>query len=290
LIFVNWREGISPTMGSERPATMESRLPGTPATRAAKAAPVTCAMCGSASPDRLYRTTTEGTACEHCLLDAKKQIAGFAANPYELFVESLAAALDLREHETGLHSKRVAVNTVLLARQLYPNPEDLRGIYWGSLLHDIGKIGVPDSILFKHGRLSADEWAIMRRHPDHGYRILEKVPELAVAGRIVLCHEERYDGSGYPQGLKGDAIPLPARLFAVIDTLDAMTFDRPYRRAMSFDDAKSEIAGLSGRQFDPVAVEAFLNAAPTLREVTSLEHRLPVGVAAGQNESLPKVS
>lgn len=237
--------------------------------------PVSCITCGSAAPERLYATTREGPACEHCLLDARKQIAGLAGNPYEAFVESLAAALDLREHETGLHSKRVALNTLLIARELYSKADELREIYWGSLLHDIGKIGVPDSILLKHGRLSKAEWAIMRQHPEHGHRILEKLPILARAAEIVLCHEERYDGSGYPRGLKGDAIPLPARLFAVIDALDAMTFDRPYRRAVPFDKAKAEILRMSGRQFDPVAVAAFLEVAASLREIVVVEYRLP---------------
>jgi len=262
---------------------MDRHFSSTPRSSPEKVAPLACARCGSASPERLYATTPEGPACEQCLLDAKKQIAGFAANPYEMFVESLAAALDLREHETGLHSKRVAVHTVLLARQLYSKADDLRGIYWGSLLHDLGKIGVPDSILLKHGRLSAAEWAIMREHPEHGYRILERIPELAVASKIVLYHEERYDGSGYPHGLKGDAIPLPARLFAVIDTLDAMTFDRPYRRAVPFDDAKAEVMKMSGKQFDPRVIEAFLEAEPALREIASLEHHSSRDLAGGQN-------
>ena len=106
---------------------------------------------------------------------------------------------------------------------------------------------MPDSILLNAGRLSEDEWKIMQQHPEHGYRILEKIPFLALACRIVLCHEERYDGSGYPSHLKGDEIPLPARLFAVIDTLDAMTFDRPYRKALPFDEARQEIVAMSGR-------------------------------------------
>ncbi len=234
-----------------------------------------CTACGSAAPNRLYVTTLARSICEHCLLDAKRQLIGLEGNPYESFVESLAAALDLREHETGLHSKRVALNTLLLARDFYSDPDSLREIYWGSLLHDIGKIGVPDSILLKHGRLSKAEWEVMRQHPEHGYRILEKIPVLALAGKIVLCHEERYDGSGYPSGLRGDAIPMPARLFAVIDTLDAMSFDRPYRKAVPFDRAKAEIIRGSGSQFDPRAVAAFLKVEEHLREITSLELRLP---------------
>ncbi|HZP93057.1 MAG TPA: HD-GYP domain-containing protein [Burkholderiales bacterium] len=227
--------------------------------------------CGSAAADRLYTAPLDRRTCEHCLLDARKRKAGLRDNPYESFVESLAAALDLRERETGLHSKRVAAHTLLLAMEFYRDPDELHEIYWGSLLHDIGKIGVPDAILLKPHQLSAEEWKVMRLHPENGYRILQNISFLALAAQIVLCHEERFDGSGYPAGLKGDRIPLPARLFAVIDTLDAMTFDRPYRKAMPFDDAKKEIVRMSGSQFDPLAVDAFLRAEEPLREATSLE-------------------
>lgn len=239
-----------------------------------RTAAAACAECGSTAPDRLYVSALDRSTCEHCLLDARKRLIGVLGGPYELLVESLAAALDLREHETGLHSKRVALHTLILARQFYIDAEELREIYWGSLLHDIGKIGVPDSILLKRGRLSEEEWKIMRQHPEQGSRILEKIPILALACRIVLCHEERYDGSGYPSHLKGDEIPLPARLFAVIDTLDAMTFDRPYRKALPFDEARDEIVGKSGSQFDPQAVEAFLRVQDLLREMAALESRL----------------
>lgn len=232
-----------------------------------------CSECGSTAPDRLYASAAERSTCEHCLLDARKRHVGLAAGPYDLFVESLAAALDLREHETGLHSKRVALHTLVLARQFYADVDELREIYWGALLHDIGKIGVPDSILLKAGRLSESEWQIMQQHPEHGYRILENIPILALACRIVLSHEERYDGSGYPAHLKGDQIPMPARLFAVIDTLDAMTFDRPYRKALPFDSAREEIVRMTGKQFDPQAVEAFLTVEDMLREMTTLESR-----------------
>lgn len=209
--------------------------------------------------------------CEHCFLDARKSLVGLAGDPYELFVESLAEALDLREQETGLHSKRVAAHTLLLARHFYRETGDLREVYWGSLLHDIGKIGVPDAVLLKPGSLTAEEWRIMKRHPRNGHAILQKLTYLSMAADIVLCHEERYDGSGYPSGLKGDRIPLPARLFAVIDTLDAMTFDRPYRKAVPFDAAKAEILRMAGSQFDPRAVETFLQEEDALREMTVLE-------------------
>ncbi|HEU0187510.1 MAG TPA: HD domain-containing phosphohydrolase [Gallionellaceae bacterium] len=216
---------------------------------------------------------TDSLACEHCMLNSRKQLAGLVdIHPYEEFAESLAAALDLRERETGLHSKRVAAHTLLLARHHYADAMTLREIYWGSLLHDIGKIGVPDAILLKPGNLSEDEWKFMRLHPEHGNAILEKLHFFSLAAQIVLCHEERYDGSGYPQALKADSIPLPARLFAVIDTLDAMTFDRSYRKALPFDAAKAEIVRMSGSQFDPLAVDTFLREENLLREMTMLDY------------------
>lgn len=191
--------------------------------------------------------------------------------PYEQLVESLAAALDLRERETGLHSKRVACHTLVLAKRFYTDSRMLRQVYWGSLLHDIGKIGVPDAILLKAGRLTDEEWEIMRRHPGAGHDILAQVPHLSPAADIVFCHEERFDGSGYPRSLQGDAIPLPARLFAVIDTLDAITSNRPYRQGLDFDTAKSEIVNMSGSQFDPAAVEVFLAEEERLREMVALQ-------------------
>lgn len=232
-----------------------------------------CSVCGTASWERQYHRHEPHLTCEHCLLESRKRVAGLGdVHPYEEFAESLALALDLREHETGLHSKRVASHTLLLARHHYDNPATLREIYWGSLLHDIGKIGVPDSILLKPGQLTEAEWEVMRLHPEHGSGMLEKLPFFSLAAQIVLCHEERYDGSGYPRALQGDAIPLPARLFAVIDTLDAMTFDRPYRDALPFDAAKAEIVKMGGRQFDPAAVEVFLAEEELLREMTTLDY------------------
>lgn len=233
-----------------------------------------CGTCGTRARDRQYhRSATDHLTCEHCLLDARKRLVGLVdVHPYEEFAESLAAALDLRESETGLHSKRVASHTLILARHHYADAETLREIYWGSLLHDIGKIGVPDAVLLKPGRLSDDEWKVMRLHPEHGARILEKLAFFSLAAEIVLCHEERYDGSGYPRALKADTIPLAARLFAVIDTLDAMTFDRPYRKALSFDEAKAEIVRMAGSQFDPLAVDSFLREEQLLREMTALDY------------------
>lgn len=235
-----------------------------------------CAECGTAAHDRQYVRIHDRHTCEPCLLHSRKSRGGLVASPYELFVESLAEALDLRERETGLHSKRVATHTLLLAAHHYTSANDLREVYWGSLLHDIGKIGVPDAILLKPGRLSNEEWLIMREHPRNGHHILQKLPFLAMAADIVLCHEERFDGSGYPAALKGDQIPFAARLFAVIDTLDAMTFDRPYRKALPFDTAKAEILRMAGSQFDPAAVDIFLQEESALREMSAMEFPVPV--------------
>jgi HD-GYP domain-containing protein (c-di-GMP phosphodiesterase class II) len=242
----------------------------TAASSAPTTAPPACSDCGIAVHDRQYRRAHDRHTCEHCFLERRKKEAGLASHPYELFVESLAEALDLRERETGLHSKRVAAHTLLLARQFFHDANDLREIYWGSLLHDVGKIGVPDAVLLKPDKLTAEEWVVMRQHPRNGQAILSKLPYLSMAAEVVLCHEERFDGSGYPDGLSGEQIPLPARLFAVIDTLDAMTFDRPYRKALPFDAAKAEILRMAGSQFDPVAVQAFLTEETALREMTVL--------------------
>jgi len=185
------------------------------------------------------------------------------------FAEALAEALDIREHETGSHSKRVACHTLVLARRFIADTGQLRQIYWGSLLHDIGKIGVADAILLKPGALDEDEWLEMWTHPEKGHRIVAQFPGMGEAAEIVLSHQERFDGTGYPRGLRGQQIPLGARLFALIDTLDAMTSDRSYRKALSFDQARAEIVGMSGTQFDPLAVQAFLAEEVTLREMVA---------------------
>jgi len=145
-----------------------------------------------------------------------------------------------------------------LAQDLGLNHEELIQTGRGALLHDVGKIGVRDSILLKPAKLSAEEWIEMRKHPQIGYNILQSIDFLSPAAEIVLCHQERWDGKGYPNGLAGSDIPLGARIFAVVDTLDAMTSDRPYRKALSFETAWDEIRSCSGTQFDPRVAEAFL--------------------------------
>jgi len=211
--------------------------------------------------------------CEHCYL-RRHQLGAVLAPPdaeIDVFAEALAAALDLREHETGAHSKRVACHTLVLARRFIAEAPLLRQIYWGALLHDIGKIGVPDAILCKPGALTKSEREVMRGHPASGFAVLRGVRFMAGAAQIVLSHQERYDGGGYPQGLAGEAIPLGSRLFAVIDTLDAITSERPYRAAQPFDAAKDEIVRCAGAQFDPRAVETFLAEERVLREMVAVK-------------------
>jgi response regulator RpfG family c-di-GMP phosphodiesterase len=230
-----------------------------------------CRICGA----RIVGTTAGHRAgkrcCESCYLDGCKLDTGAFDRAYEAFAEALSAALDAREHETGLHSKRVACHTLVVARHFITEPAPMRQVYWGALLHDIGKIAVPDSVLLNEGPLDAAEWSLTRTHPEAGKRILDHLPGFDEATEIVLCHEERYDGSGYPGGLCGEQIPLGARLFAVIDTLDAMTSDRPYRRGLDFDAAKVEIERMRGSQFDPLAVDAFLQEEATLRQMVALK-------------------
>lgn len=232
----------------------------------------TCRICGSPVAAPPFARAGEGYCCEACYLRAHEAEHGDAIRAEAALAEALASALDLREHETGLHSKRVACHTLELARRsVLDAPERLRQIYWGALLHDIGKIGISDAVLLKDGPLTDGEWQEMRAHPEMGYRIVAQVPGMQEAADIVRCHEERFDGSGYPRGLSGEAIPLGARLFAVIDTLDAITSDRPYRQALSFDAAKTEILRMSGSQFDPRAVGVFREAEPMLRAMVSLK-------------------
>lgn len=177
---------------------------------------------------------------------------------YDVTLEALGDALDLKDSETEGHSKRVTAYTIALARAMGLAPSEIKVIARGAFLHDIGKMAIPDEILRKPGKLTPEEQDVMREHCTRGYHMLRKIPFLAGAAEIVFCHQEHYDGSGYPSGLKGREIPIGARVFAVADTLDAITSDRPYRRARSFDAAREEILRCSGSQFDPAVVEAFL--------------------------------
>jgi response regulator RpfG family c-di-GMP phosphodiesterase len=175
----------------------------------------------------------------------------------EVTIEAMGALLDLRDEETEGHSRRVTAYTYALANAMGLRPNELKTAVRGAFLHDIGKIAVPDAILLKPGPLTPDEMEIMQRHCHHGYSIVGKIPSLAEAAEIVYAHQEAYDGSGYPRGLRGEEIPLGARIFAIADTLDAITSDRPYRKASSFAFAIAEIERHSGKQFDPAVVKAF---------------------------------
>ena len=178
---------------------------------------------------------------------------------YDDTLEALAAALDLRDNETAGHSRRVTGYCQEIARVLGCSEAELRAITRGAYLHDIGKIGIPDAILLRPGKLTEAERTIMETHVRIGYDLICRISFLADAADIILTHQERFDGTGYPQGLVAEEIPLAARIFAVADTLDAMTSDRPYRRALPYAAARAEIIRESGRQFDPRAVEAFLS-------------------------------
>lgn len=178
---------------------------------------------------------------------------------YEATLQALTRALDTRDEETEEHSQRVRRYTELIARAYGLGGETIEDISRGALLHDIGKIGVPDAILLKPGRLTPDELVLMRKHPRIGYSMIADIPFLSRAAEIVLHHHEAFDGSGYPSGLSADRIPLGARIFALADTLDAMTSDRPYRKALSFEAAFAEILRCRGQQFDPEIVDTLLS-------------------------------
>ncbi len=226
-------------------------------------AQIPCPSCGRPCPPG------SNGDCESCQLDeVRRQKLEQDIEHLEVdLVETLVAALDAREHETGMHSKRVACHTLVLAHAAGESSASCQQIYYGALLHDIGKIAVPDAILLKEGSLSKTEWELMKCHPAAGYQIIAHLSFLHEAAKLVLNHEERYDGSGYPQALKGDKICWGARLFALLDTLDAMTSDRPYRKALPFRQAQQEILRLSGSQFDPEAVDLFRAEETVLREM-----------------------
>jgi putative nucleotidyltransferase with HDIG domain len=177
---------------------------------------------------------------------------------YDVTLEALGDALDLKDSETEGHSKRVTAYTIALARAMGIAPAEIKVIARGAFLHDVGKMAIPDEILRKPGSLTPEEQVVMREHTTRGYNMLRKIPFLAGAAEIVYCHQEHYDGSGYPRGIRGREIPIGARIFAVGDTLDAITSDRPYRQARTFDAAREEILRCSGTQFDPAVVEVFL--------------------------------
>jgi len=177
---------------------------------------------------------------------------------YETTLENFMAALDLRDVETYGHSKTVARYSHVLAEAAgVRDPRALESVRRGALLHDAGKMAIPDSVLKKPGPLTPKEWEVIRRHPTLGYGLVRDLKLVPEVGNIILCHHERWDGAGYPKGLKGEAIPLEARFFAVADTLDAVTSHRPYRAPRDFKAARRELVENAGQQFDPMVVDVF---------------------------------
>jgi putative nucleotidyltransferase with HDIG domain len=196
-------------------------------------------------------------------------------------LNALQQALDTRDLSTHLHSLRVACYAVKLGRMLGLTPTQLSTLQVGVVLHDIGKVHVPEEVLRKAGPLSEDEWKIMKRHAALGYGMVSVVPCLREAAAIVLAHHEWYDGRGYPYGLKGDDIPLGARILSVADALDALTAeDRPYRQAVSLELATEQINGKAGTQFDPAVMEAF--SAIPLQEWQLLQSSMTQCLHVGQ--------
>lgn len=209
--------------------------------------------------------------CEKCYFrdkyigDALDKMEGVYLATIEAFVD----AIDAREHEVGNHSYRVTQFAMVLAREMEVSGRDLVDIYCGSLLHDIGKIGIPDAILLKKGELSEEENLIMSKHPEIGHRIIGHIGYLSKAAEIIYSHHEHYDGSGYPKGLKGKEIVSGARIFSVCDMIDALTVDRAYRKAVPYNEAKEYILSLSGTLFDPDIIEGFLRVEDDIKEFIS---------------------
>jgi len=192
------------------------------------------------------------------LFDGMQRVNLELAVAYDATIEGWSNALELRDQETEGHSQRVTELTIKLAKSMNLNGLDLNHIRRGALLHDIGKMGIPDSILLKPGALTKEEWDIMRQHPQFAYQMLAPITYLRSSLDIPWCHHENWDGTGYPRGLKGDQIPLAARIFALVDVYDALTSDRPYRKAWTKEDTLAYVVKESGKHFDPYLVEKFL--------------------------------
>ena len=178
---------------------------------------------------------------------------------YDATLEGWVKALDIRDHETHGHTQRVTQMTLRLAQAMGISAAEMLHIHRGALLHDIGKIGIPDHVLLKPGKLNDEEWEIMKRHAVYAYEWLFPIEYLSPALAIPYCHHEKWDGTGYPCGLRGEEIPLAARLFAMVDVWDALSSDRPYRKAWPQDRVMDHLCSLGGTHFDPEVLEVFLN-------------------------------
>jgi putative nucleotidyltransferase with HDIG domain len=207
--------------------------------------------------NRKYQTELESLVTART--EQVRQALASLERSYDITLEVLGDALDLKDAETEYHSKRVTAYTIAIARAMGISGDQIRVIARGAFLHDIGKMAIPDAILRKEGKLDDDEIAIMREHCYRGYQIVKKIPFLGEAAAIVYSHQEKFDGTGYPRCLKGEQIPLGARIFSVADTLDAITSDRAYRKRQPYSAAREEIQKCSGSQFDPQVVKTFLD-------------------------------
>lgn len=228
-----------------------------------------CAHCNAEIQGNLYIRKPDGTfCCDRCYFKETylEGVVDKIEGTYLATIEAFVSAIDAREHEVGNHSLRVTQFALVIGHRYGIRGRDLVDLYCGALLHDIGKIGVPDSILLKKGALTAEERASMRKHPEIGYSIISHIGYLSKAAEIVRAHHEHFDGTGYPLGLKGEEIPLGARIFAIADSFDALTVKRPYREAIQFKKAEAEILKASGSLFAPDAVESFTDASGELRD------------------------
>ncbi len=233
--------------------------------------------------NRAYQTNLEALVAAKT--DQVRRAMSTLERSYDITLEALGDALDLKDAETEGHSKRVTAFTIAIARAMGIPKDQIAIIARGAFLHDIGKMAIPDAILRKPGALTPDEVTIMREHCYRGYQMLKKIPFLAEASEIVYSHQERWDGTGYPRGLKGEEIPLGARMFSIADTLDAITSDRPYRPAQSLTAAREEIERWAGRQFDPNIVKVFMDMPPNIwddlrKEINSQIYRFTLASSA----------
>jgi len=227
-----------------------------------------------------YRTNLEALVAARTL--QWKTALSNLEKSYDITLEVLGDALDLKDAETQHHSRRVTAFTIAMAKKMGLAKEEIEVIARGAFLHDIGKMAIPDDILHKPGKLTQEEMAVMKEHCYLGYKIISRIPFLADAAEIVYAHQEHYDGSGYPRGLKGEEIPLGARIFAIADTLDAMRSKRVYREAQDIQAIRKEIEAWSGRQFDPQIVKVFLEMPDNIWEDLRKDIH-------GEDPALPKV-
>jgi len=206
--------------------------------------------------NRTYQTNLESLV--KARTDQLQAAMSSLERSYDITLEALGDALDLKDRETEGHSRRVTLFTIAIAQALGLPREQITVIARGAFLHDIGKMAIPDEILKKPGKLAPEEMEIMKEHAYHGYQIVKKIPFLVEVAEIVYSHQEWFNGEGYPRHLRGNEIPIGARIFSIADTFDAITSDRIYRRAQSYAAARAEIQKFSGRQFDPEIVKVFL--------------------------------